>query len=214
MPQRRLFRFQRRLTLPATLVPAQPTRPFSPRDMGEATMAGADPLRRRPGPTGTPQASALPTPAPTATPAPGSDGEARQAAANALAPILLAWLNQPTIRETRRALEAHPELLAAESDLLLQALERQYAGQASPLQSLREHRLLLREARARRGTPQAIRAAFVNQKGGLALDRPPWLEESERQAEQAGSAGQGARWGGGLAPASRLQDAEAEEAVG
>jgi CHAT domain-containing protein/tetratricopeptide (TPR) repeat protein len=107
----------------------------------------------------------------------------RQVAANALGQVLIPWFNIASPREARRFLETHTELLQAEADMLFDPLLTQYAGQAPAVQSLATHRALLRAARTRGGTEAAIRDAYVDVQGGLALDVPAWLEEIEEQAE-------------------------------
>src|SRR5581483_9469042 len=60
----------------------------------------------------------------------------RQAEANNLGQALIPWFNIASPREARRYLEAHPELLQPEADMLFDPLLAQYAGQAAAVQSL------------------------------------------------------------------------------
>ncbi len=114
----------------------------------------------------------------------------RQAATNALGPVLISWLNAGSARAARRFLEAHPELLRPETEMLFDPLVKQYGGQGDALNSLAIHHALLRQARARGGAPAAIRDAYVDIQGGLALDVPEWLEEVERQTAALEAQGQ------------------------
>ncbi len=94
---------------------------------------------------------------------------------------LVRWLALPTPREQRRFLETHLHLLAPESEGLLMEELRRTGGQPAETQRLREALRVLQDARARGGTVQAIREAYVNTSGGFALDLPAWLETLGQQ---------------------------------
>ncbi|HEX6818558.1 MAG TPA: CHAT domain-containing protein [Ktedonobacterales bacterium] len=109
---------------------------------------------------------------------------------------LIPWLNISSPRAGRQYLEAHPELLRPESDLLFDALAKQYATDGDALNSLAIHRAILRSARARGDSQSAIRDAYIDVHGGLALDVPEWLAAIEQQSdalEQQGQSAQPAR---------------------
>lgn len=97
---------------------------------------------------------------------------------------LLIWLAGSSIRERRRYLEAHPELLSQESEALLTAVVASWGGAPKAMAQVREILGLLREVRARGGTITAIRELFVDAYGVFALDLPAWLEEIERSQEE------------------------------
>lgn len=130
--------------------------------------------------------------------------EQRQvAAAQTRVPLVVSWLNLPSMREARRYCQQHPELLDDTSDRVLDSLLRQYASQPPARQSLLMHLLILRDARSRGGDATAIAEAFVNAQGGLTLDVPDWLEALERRAESAEGADQISVWREALARAER-----------
>src|SRR2546430_2206660 len=88
------------------------------------------------------------------------------------------WLSSNrTIREKRRYLEEHLDLLAKEFEDFLEDLLTQYAEKPDEQYYLRSHLEILRDARARGGTITAVREAYVDLYSGLCLDLPPWLEE-------------------------------------
>jgi CHAT domain-containing protein/tetratricopeptide (TPR) repeat protein len=107
------------------------------------------------------------------------------AAAQARVPLVVGWLNLPSMREARRYCQEHTELLEPESDRVLDSLLHQYAGQPTARQSLLLHQAILRDARARGGDATAIAEAFVDEQGGLTLDVPGWLAALEQRAESA-----------------------------
>jgi tetratricopeptide (TPR) repeat protein len=120
-----------------------------------------------------------PTPAVPAAPALDVNDIQRQV------PLVVMWLNTAPPRQARRYAQEHLELFRPETDAVLDALARQYAGQPDAVRRLRMHMALLAEIRARGSTADAIAEAYVNALGGLTLDVPPWLEELERQADEA-----------------------------
>src|SRR5262249_30565446 len=107
------------------------------------------------------------------------------------------WLNILSPREARRFLESHPELLDSTVTSILERTiadfrahlptTRQEVGSTSEqikqINYLLERLNLLREVKRRGGTLEAIRAAYVNAHGGLALDVPDWLEMVEDQLD-------------------------------
>lgn len=130
--------------------------------------------------------------------------EQRQVAeAQARVPLVISWLNLPSMREARRFCQEHPELLDDASDRVLESLLRQYASQPAARQSLLMHQVILHDARARGGDANAIAEAFVNTQGGLTLDLPDWLEALQQRAEVAEGADQIALWRAALARAEQ-----------
>ena len=109
--------------------------------------------------------------------------------ASALMQTLLAWLNAHSARDSRRFLEAHPDLLDPRIDDLLNNLIAHYVGQSGRVETLRNHLDLLRDVRMHGSTPTAIHEGYVNAFGGLALDVPSWLEDVEHQLDELGSHG-------------------------
>lgn len=103
--------------------------------------------------------------------------------------ILEAWLNIREVRSQRRFLEANPDLLVPECEAALSQLIDKYSGQQTHVEFLTDARFLIQDAQARGATRDAIRDAYVNVYGGLALDAPPWLEEIERKVEFLRSTG-------------------------
>jgi hypothetical protein len=93
---------------------------------------------------------------------------------------LVPWLLKPLGQSHRHYLEAHPELLDDECERLLTLLINEHQYHPDELQRLRIRRMLLRDARIRGGTEQAIQAAYVNMCGGLILNLPAWLLDVER----------------------------------
>jgi hypothetical protein len=88
-------------------------------------------------------------------------------------------------RGQRRFLEAHPELLSPQTDPILREMMAEEAGKAEQVRLLRSYQRILQQARAHRGTVEAIRVAYTNIYGGLTLDVPEWLEQAmQRHALQ------------------------------
>ena len=118
-----------------------------------------------------------------------ADAALRQAVAAEQAPDvsplkepLIDWLTPRSHREERRFLEAHPELLSAESDAILRELL--WLNYGAPGETvIRRAQRLLSDIRARGGTIQAIRDSYVNEYGGFSLDLPNWLETVLAQYE-------------------------------
>lgn len=98
---------------------------------------------------------------------------------------ILIWLNLPSLRDQRRFLEAHPELLSPEADALLEAMIFM-KGQSLTVQvrDSYNHLSLLQEIRVCGGTIMAIHEGYVNKYGELVLDIPAWLEEVELQLSE------------------------------
>lgn len=109
--------------------------------------------------------------------------------------LLSIWLDILNPRLGRRFLELHLELLHTNSDIALEskildlqaslAEIRQSGGELEQVKesihNLREHLNLLRDARSRGSSPEAVRAAYVNAFGGFTLDMPSWIEELIQQ---------------------------------
>lgn len=92
---------------------------------------------------------------------------------------LLAWLDAPDARTERRALEAAPRLLDPAFDLLLSQLARIGPSDPDLRRRIARRQRIAAEARARGGTVAAIRDAYIDRYGGLALDVPVWLGAAE-----------------------------------
>src|SRR5689334_14076312 len=95
--------------------------------------------------------------------------------------LLQAWLAMTGYRNRRRFLEEQLALLEPHIEPLLEAL---LARRGQGGHQLHDHLALWREARRRGGSVEAVREAFVDKYGGLALDLPPWLEEVEDQYDE------------------------------
>jgi CHAT domain-containing protein len=113
-----------------------------------------------------------------------AEQQARQAAIAQRGPIVISWLSTQTYRDGRRFLEAHLELLQSSTDDVLARLIDQYHDQPQAVITLRQHLALLQEIRRRGGDIAAIRATYVNNNGGLALDVPEWLAGVELQSDE------------------------------
>jgi tetratricopeptide (TPR) repeat protein len=89
------------------------------------------------------------------------------------------WMTISNIREARRFLETHRELLDPASEILIGFSIRQNANNAIVEY---EHLDILREVKARGKTIREVREAYVDIYNGLrALDVPPWLEDRQKQ---------------------------------
>ena len=91
------------------------------------------------------------------------------------------WLCAPIDRANRAYLETHLELLGSEYESFLDIFMGEYAGDSHEQQRLRLRQQLLRDARLRGATKDAVRESFVNVFGGLILDLPAWLMEAEQE---------------------------------
>ena len=94
---------------------------------------------------------------------------------------LLEWLTISHIREQRRYLETHQELLNPQCETTLSDLIKQDARPSKQALQIQDDLFILQNARARGGTEEAIREAYVNVYGGFAIDLPSWLEEVEQR---------------------------------
>jgi len=94
---------------------------------------------------------------------------------------LIAWVDAPTYRDERRALEAHLDLLDPPSDVLLFLLAKTRSEDPVQERLVQSRRRLLRRIIEQGGTSAAIRDAYINAHGGLILDLPPWLDEVAQQ---------------------------------
>lgn len=107
-----------------------------------------------------------------------------------------AWLQIFNPRDGCDFLEAHPELFDPSADAVIEEQIAQVERKAIKALSLkeatsiigmmRERLALLRDIRKEGASPEAIRVAFVDRFGGLALKIPPWLEEVEQQLDELG----------------------------
>ncbi|GHO44918.1 hypothetical protein [Ktedonospora formicarum] len=100
---------------------------------------------------------------------------------------IIEWLNsnQQDHHEGRYYLEKHLPLTESLHDQELENLVRRHAAEHLDLaQDLELHLQLLREVHRRGGTRQAIRDAYVNHYGGLALDTPDWLNVMREQIKR------------------------------
>ena len=102
-------------------------------------------------------------------------------------PSLTIWLGLSTDRDRRRYLERHLELLNADAELAeLKGYVAfgQRMGQSAAANRIQQYVSLLDDVRARGGTVEAVRDAFVNLFGGFVLDVPDWLEETNQQLDK------------------------------
>ncbi len=105
--------------------------------------------------------------------------------------LVNAWISSATndtytndgahARRQRRFLETHSALLHPHSDEVLYEVMARTSGNASMVDVLGKHLRVLHQARTNGGTVEAIRQAYVNVYGGLALDLSVWLEEATQQ---------------------------------
>ncbi len=109
---------------------------------------------------------------------------------------LLAWLPLPTPRERYYYLAKHLELLTLEHDHAMDVLIGLFSDQPEEQKRLRIEQQALCDARARGGTAEAVRQAYIDEYGGLVVGLPYGLEEVEhmlsarlvsRQSERARS---------------------------
>jgi hypothetical protein len=97
---------------------------------------------------------------------------------------IVLWLNSSMYghRRGRHYLETNLALLERATDReLTRLIEAEAEDKPEMKQQMYRHRFLLQDARNRGETMEAIREAYVNMYGGLALDIPNWLEEIEQQ---------------------------------
>jgi len=90
------------------------------------------------------------------------------------------WLCAPLNRIGRAYLEAHLELVSADSVHSLDLLIAEYHNSPVEQRRLRMQQEILRDAMMRGGSSQAVREAYVNAFGGLVLALPAWLLELEQ----------------------------------
>lgn len=90
------------------------------------------------------------------------------------------WLCTPFDRSNRAYLETHLELLSSPVYQFLELFTGENKDDPQHEQHLRTCLQLLRDARMRGGTSEAVRAAYVNLFGGLLLDLPGWLAQVEQ----------------------------------
>jgi hypothetical protein len=95
----------------------------------------------------------------------------------ALAP----WLCASFDRASRVYLETHLELLSAQIYQFLELFMSEHKDDPREEQHIRTCLQLIRDAKIRGGTQEAVRAAYTNIFGGLLLDLPVWLLEMEQQ---------------------------------
>ena len=89
--------------------------------------------------------------------------------------LLQGWLALADHCQKRLFVTEHPELLAEEVEQALGSLIAQAIDRPALQHLLCLHRAILRDARQRGRTAEAIRNACVNVWGGFALDVPEWL---------------------------------------
>jgi CHAT domain-containing protein/tetratricopeptide (TPR) repeat protein len=95
------------------------------------------------------------------------------------------WLNTRNSKEQRAFLEQHVELLYIYPDdpYTPQEVAKPYAEQPMLLNIVLTGCALLRDARERGGTIEAIQEAYINFYRGFVLDIPLWLQEINDQCE-------------------------------
>jgi len=124
------------------------------------------------------EANEIPTPSNSSSSQSFLDNEAD----TQLTQLVFTWLSQPTYREERRFLEAHPELLSSASNHIFTSLLERAAQQKKEVaEELLDHVALLTEIRTKGGSVEVIREAYIDRYGGFVLDAPPWLEAIEGQ---------------------------------
>ena len=94
---------------------------------------------------------------------------------------LTPWLCASFDRTSRVYLETHLELLSEQNFQFLELFTSEYKDDPREKQHIRTCLQLLRDARSRGGTQEAVRAAYTNIFGGLLLDLPVWLLEIDQQ---------------------------------
>src|ERR1019366_3672936 len=97
---------------------------------------------------------------------------------------LVEWLNisMRDRRKGRHFLETNALLMERETDRELERLiVAQVEDKLEIKQQMQHLQALLQDVRRRGNKTEAIREAYVNTYGGLALDLPPWLAELEEQ---------------------------------
>ncbi len=93
---------------------------------------------------------------------------------------LVPWLAEPIGWINRLYLETHLDLLANEFEHFLELFIREHQDRPAEQKLLRIRQHLLRDARTRGGTVEAVRAAYVNMFGGLILELPVQLAHVEQ----------------------------------
>lgn len=92
---------------------------------------------------------------------------------------LLAWLSAAAYHEERSLLEVHPEILAVEPGQL-EHLQKRYPTLADQgTETLSQSIRMLGYIKEK--TVEVVRESYVDMYGGLVLDLPPWLEETQKQ---------------------------------
>ena len=102
---------------------------------------------------------------------------------------LSTWLCSSTDRASRAYLETHLDLLVGEIERFLDLFIGEHSDAPDEQRRLCAMRQLLQDVKARGGTQQAVRDAYVNVFGGLILDLPAWLLEIEQRFTATFSAG-------------------------
>jgi CHAT domain-containing protein/tetratricopeptide (TPR) repeat protein len=93
------------------------------------------------------------------------------------------WIYIAMPRARRNFLETHTELLAPATEQFLQEILTSETLETDEKTYFRALLRILRDAQMRGGTPEAVRAAYVNKESGFILDLPPWLEKIEQLIE-------------------------------
>jgi hypothetical protein len=94
---------------------------------------------------------------------------------------LSTWLCSSTNRASRAYLETHLDLLTGEIERFLELFIGEHSDSPAEQQRLRTMQALLQDTRARGGTRQSVRDAYVNVFGGMILDLPSCLLEIEHR---------------------------------
>jgi CHAT domain-containing protein/tetratricopeptide (TPR) repeat protein len=97
--------------------------------------------------------------------------------------LLQGWLALADCCQKRVFVTDYPELLAEETEQVLDALIAQASARPDRQQDLCLCRSVLQDARRRGGSVAAICAACINMFGGFALEVPEWLVTLSRQSE-------------------------------
>lgn len=118
------------------------------------------------------------------------EAQLQMAQANPLHEGLIAWIGIAIPRAKRRFLETHRELLTPTNEQTLQEILTQETEESPEKEYFRSHLRVLRDARMRGGTTEAIHAAYVNEASGLILNIPLWLEELEQKIEHIADSNQ------------------------
>src|SRR5256885_16957279 len=90
---------------------------------------------------------------------------------------LIAWLHLPTPRERYYYLANHLELLTVEHNHAVDVFITLFSDQPEEQKRLRIEQQIFCDVRARGGTAEAVRQAYIDEYSGLGLGFPSFMEE-------------------------------------